>query len=90
MPRTDFPGYGMFSQEGDVAVHRMVTVVTTDIGLGRCRRVELEGRIRQGCEWVDKTGHSEVWEPGPQGDIEDAVNRACLARGWRRVSREDW
>lgn len=86
----DWPSYGMDSQEGDIAVHRMVTVIVTDIEAGRIRRLELEGRIKLGCTWVDETGHEEVWHIVPQADIEDAINRACLAQGWQRVSRWDW
>jgi hypothetical protein len=80
----------MYSDQGDIAVHRMVTCIVTDIGMGRCRRVELEGRIKQGCIWVAETGHQEVYDTEPQGDIEDAINRACLEQGWQRVSRWDW
>ena len=83
----DWPSYGMLSQEGDIAVHRMVTVITTDITTGRIRRLELEGRVKLGCTWVAETGHPEVWEALPQDDIEDAVNRACLAQGWQRLVR---
>lgn len=85
MPRRDFPSYSMDTQEGDIAVHRMVTCIVTDIGMGRMRRLELEGRVKLGCTWVDETGHPEVWASGPQGDIEDAVNRACLYQGWQRL-----
>jgi hypothetical protein len=85
MPRRDFPSFGMLTDEGDIAVHRMVTCVVTDINAGRIRRIELEGRIKLGCTWVDETGHREVWGTQPQGDIEDAINRACLAQGWQRV-----
>lgn len=87
----DWPSYEMYTQEGDIAVHRMVTCIVTDISMGRLRRVELEGRIRWGCEWVaDQAGHKEVWDTEPQLDIEDAINRACLAQGWQKVSRWDW
>jgi hypothetical protein len=85
MPRRDFPSYEMYTQEGDIAVHRMVTCIVTDIAAGRIRRLELEGRIKLGCTWVAETGHLEVWDTEPQGDIEDAINRACLHQGWQRV-----
>lgn len=86
----DFPEYQMASQEGDIAVHRMVTCIVTDIGMGRLRRVELEGKVKLGCIWVDEVGHHEVYDIEPQQDIEDAINRACLAQGWQRVTRGDW
>jgi hypothetical protein len=85
MPRRDFPSFGMLTDEGDIAVHRMVTCIAVDIAAGRIRRIEVEGRIKLGCTWVDETGHPEVWDTEPQGDIEDAINRACLAQGWQRV-----
>jgi hypothetical protein len=87
----DFPSFGMYTDEGDIAVHRMVTCIVTDINLGRCRRVELEGRIRWGCDWVaEQAGHKEVYDTEPQTDIQDAINRAALAQGWQPVSRWDW
>jgi len=86
----DFPNYGMFTQRGDIAVHRMVTCITSQITDGRLRRVELEGRIKQGCDWVAEQGHQEVYDTEPQCDIQDAINRACLREGWQRVSRWDW
>jgi hypothetical protein len=81
---------GMLSDEGDIAVHRMVTCITVDISAGRIRRLELEGRIKLGCVWVDEIGHHEVYDTEPQEDIQDAINRACLAQGWQQVSRWDW
>jgi hypothetical protein len=81
----DFPEYGMATQEGDIAVHRMVTLIVTEIKMGRCRRIELEGRVKLGVEWVRGLGHQEVLDATPQGDIEDAINRACLAVGWDRL-----
>jgi hypothetical protein len=74
----------MLTQEGDIAVHRMVTCVVTDLRMGRIRRLELEGRIKLGCAWVAECGHQEVYEPGPQAGIEAAVNQA-LPPGWQPV-----
>jgi hypothetical protein len=84
----DFPEYGMSTQEGDIAVHRMVTLVTTEIKMGRCRRIELEGRVKLGVAWVGGLGHHEVLDTVPQDYIEDAINRACLVAGWERLVRE--
>lgn len=83
MPRRDFPSYGMPTDEGDIAVHRMVTCIVTDMSMGRMRRLELEGRVKLGCLWVTEVGHpvSDV----TQGLIEDEVNRACLTLGWERL-----
>ena len=81
----DFPEYGMASQEGDIAVHRMVTLITTEVRMGRCRRIELEGRVKLGIDWVRGLGHEEVLGEVPQGDIRDAIDRACLLVGWERL-----
>jgi hypothetical protein len=86
MPRRDFPSFGMLTDEGDIAVHRMVTCIVTDINLGRIRRLELEGRIKLGCTWVDETGHREVW----------ALSRRVTSRtpsiepAWPRAGRGWW
>jgi hypothetical protein len=91
MPTRDFPSFSMYTDEGDIAVHRMVTCIVVQIQQGRLRRVELEGRIAQGCTWVAlEAGHKEVYDTEPQCDIQDAINRACLAEGWQPVSRWDW
>jgi len=91
MSKRDFPSYEMYTQEGDVAVHRMVTCIVTDLNLGRIRRLELPGRIRQGCDWVaDQAGHKEVFDTEPQVLITAAINRAAEAQGWQPVSRWDW
>jgi len=85
--------YEMYSPEGNMAVHRMVTCIVRDLLMPegpQIRVAELPGRIRQGCEWADKTGHSEVWDTVPQGLIEDEINRTLLHIGWPRISREDW
>ena len=81
----DFPEYQMLTQEGDIAVHRMVTLVVTDMRLGRVRRLELEAKLKLGVAWVRECGHEEVTDTGPQDDIEDAVNRVCLHLGWDRL-----
>jgi hypothetical protein len=80
----------MYTQEGDIAVHRMVTCITSQITDGRLRRVELEGRIAQGCQWVAQQGHQEVYDTEPQCHIQDAINVVCEAQQWQPVSRWDW
>ena len=91
MPTRDFPDYGMKTDEGDIAVHRMLTCIVTDLRMGNLKRAELLGRINQGLKYVAwQAGHPQVFDVHVQGLIEDEINRACLAAGWPRVDRWDW
>lgn len=94
MKRRDFPRYGMFSDEGDIAVQRVVQMVTAEVRMGQVTRQTLPERIRLGLKYVayqaDGKGHPEVYDTTVQEALEIAVNRLCTAQGWGTTSRWDW
>lgn len=98
MPRLarDVPLYGMLSDEGDIAVQRVVQMMVAEVRMGQVTRETLPDRIRLGLKYVawqatDGKGHQEVYEPPVQEAIEDEINRQiCLPMGWARINRWDW
>jgi len=94
MPGRDFPRFGMFSDEGDIAVQRVVQMVTAEVRMGQVTRETLPDRIRLGLKYVayqaDGKGHPEVYDTAVQEVLEDEVHRLCLSQGWDRLNRWDW
>jgi len=94
MPGRDFPRFGMFSDEGDIAVQRVVQMIIAEVRMGQVTRETLPDRIRLGLKYVayqaDGKGHPEVYDTAVQEVLEDEVHRLCLSQGWDRLNRWDW
>ena len=90
----DFPRYGMSSDEGDIAVQRVIRCIEAEIRMGQTTRDMVADRIRVGLKYVghqaDGKGHPEVYTTRVQETIEDEVNRLCLAQGWKPIAHWDW
>jgi hypothetical protein len=90
----DFPRYGMYSDEGDIAVQRVLRMVEAEVRMGQVTRASLPERIRLGLKYVayqaDGKGHSEVYDTVVQEAVEVEANRLCCQQRWEAVSRWDW
>jgi hypothetical protein len=72
--RGDERYFGMFTDEGNVAVHRMVSDLAAAIGSGEIQdRDGFDERLETAMYAIDETGHSEVFDSDVRDHIADAL-----------------
>jgi hypothetical protein len=87
----------MGDKEANITVHRMVTMVLSQIHMGTLARDELDKQVRLGLAYVVTAGHSQVLTQAPllhtQAPllhIQAAIN-SFLPEGWEPLLLlDDW
>jgi hypothetical protein len=88
--KSEIPPYQMPSHMGGVTVHRMVTLILSEISTGKLQRADLEGRVCEGSDWVADQGHPEAREDATQHAIQDAINKVTAKLGWEPIAPWGW
>jgi hypothetical protein len=72
--RGDERYFGMFTDDGNVAVHRMVSELAAAVGSGEIKdRDTFDERLETAMNTIDEVGHSEVFDSDVRDHIAEAL-----------------